>query len=85
LAMTRGARGVLRADVAVSISGIAGPAGGTPQKPVGTVWMAWEGPETIEVKRFQFSGDRLAIKEQAVREALEGLLVLVASRKKDPA
>ncbi|MHC1712459.1 MAG: CinA family protein [Solidesulfovibrio sp.] len=85
LAMTRGARGVLRADVAVSISGIAGPTGGTPQKPVGTVWMAWEGPETVEVKRFQFSGDRLAIKEQAVREALEGLLVLVASRKKDPA
>lgn len=85
LAMTRGARGVLRADVAVSISGIAGPTGGTPQKPVGTVWMAWEGPETVEAKRFQFSGDRLAIKEQAVREALEGLLVLVASRKKGPA
>jgi nicotinamide-nucleotide amidase len=74
LAMARGARGVLRADVAVAISGIAGPSGGTPQKPVGTVWMAWEGPDFTEVKRFQFAGDRLAVKGLAVAEAMEGLL-----------
>jgi nicotinamide-nucleotide amidase len=85
LAMTRGTRGVLRSDVAVSISGIAGPSGGTPQKPVGTVWMAWEGPETVEVKRFQFDGDRLAIKRQAVREAMTGLLAIATSKQADPA
>lgn len=78
LAMARGARGVLRADLAVAVSGIAGPSGGTPQKPVGTVWMAWEGPDAVEVKRFTFQGDRLAIKSQAVREALAGALAMTA-------
>jgi nicotinamide-nucleotide amidase len=76
LAMARGARGVLRTDVAVAISGIAGPAGGTPQKPVGTVWMAWEGPDFTDVRRFQFAGDRLSVKRLAVVEAMEGLLAL---------
>jgi len=80
LAMAKGARAILRADVAVSISGVAGPSGGTPQKPVGTVWLAWEGPEAIVVKRFNFPGDRLAIKRQAVREALSGLLAMAEGR-----
>lgn len=74
LAMVRGARGVLRADVAVAISGVAGPSGGTPQKPVGTVWMAWETAHLVEVRRFSFQGDRLSIKRQAVREAMAGVL-----------
>jgi len=74
LAMTRGARGVLHADAAIAISGIAGPSGGTPQKPVGTVWMAWEGPDFTDVQRFQFAGDRLAVKRLAVAAAMEGLL-----------
>ncbi|MYL84392.1 nicotinamide-nucleotide amidohydrolase family protein [Desulfovibrio aerotolerans] len=76
LAMAKGARGVLRADVSVAISGIAGPTGGTPQKPVGTVWMAWEGPQGATVARFEFAGDRLAVKRLAVREALAGVLAL---------
>ena len=84
LAMARGALGVFGADVAVAISGIAGPDGGTPQKPVGTVWMAWEGPFGVEVKRHKFSGDRLSVKDQAARAALEGLLDL-ASRADAPA
>jgi nicotinamide-nucleotide amidase len=84
LAMVRGARGVLRADAAVAISGVAGPTGGTPQKPVGTVWLAWEGPEGKEAKRFHFDGDRLAIKGQAVRAALEGLLLLLGQGPADP-
>jgi nicotinamide-nucleotide amidase len=79
LAMARGARGVLGTDVAVSISGIAGPAGGTPQKPVGTVWMAWQGPDAVEVKRFLFDGDRLAVKRQAAQAAMAGVLELVAA------
>lgn len=74
LGMTRGARGVLHADAAIAISGIAGPSGGTPQKPVGTVWMAWEGPDFTDVQRFQFVGDRLAVKRLAVAAAMEGLL-----------
>ena len=79
LAMARGARGVLATDVAVSISGIAGPSGGTPQKPVGTVWVAWQGPDAVEVKRFRFDGDRLAVKRQAAREAMLGVLALAAA------
>ena len=74
LAMARGVRGVMRADVAVAISGIAGPDGGSPQQPVGTVWMAWEGPDFTDVQRYQFAGDRLAVKRLAVAAAIAGLL-----------
>jgi len=77
LAMAKGARGVIGSEVSVAISGIAGPSGGTPQKPVGTVWMAWEGPDVAEVKRFLFAGDRLAVKRLAVREAMAGVLAVV--------
>ena len=84
LAMARGALGVFGADVAVAISGIAGPEGGSPQKPVGTVWMAWQGPFGVEVKRYQFAGDRLAVKDQAASAALAGLLDL-ATREAPPA
>ncbi len=77
LAMARGARGILRADMAVAVSGIAGPTGGSPQKPVGTVWLAWEGPFGVDVKRVQLSGSRLDIKRQSAHAALEGLLSLV--------
>lgn len=79
LAMALGARGVLRADITVAISGIAGPAGGTPQKPVGTVWMAWQGPDGADVRLFQFAGDRLAVKRQAVQEAMSGVLAMAAA------
>lgn len=72
------AEGVLqhsRADVSVSISGIAGPAGGSKDKPVGTVWIAWAslGQPTI-AQCFLFAGDRLAIRQQAVWIALDGLI-----------
>ena len=77
-AMARGAQRRSGARYAVAVSGIAGPGGGTPQKPVGTVWMAWESPEAVEVKRFTFAGDRLAIKRQSVREAMAGVLALAA-------
>lgn len=76
LAMARGTLGVLRTDVAVAISGVAGPSGGTPQKPVGTVWIAWQGPGGVAVRRFQFDGDRLAVKRQAAREAMAGVLAM---------
>jgi len=76
------AQGVLahsRADVAVAISGIAGPGGGTPDKPVGTVCFAWAaraGFEEVVTRRFD--GDRDAVRRHAVRYALERLLDLLA-------
>jgi len=72
------AAGVLahsRVQIAVAVSGIAGPDGGTPAKPVGTVWLAWAvRDEPVRTRRFQFAGDREAVRQQAVRVALEGML-----------
>ncbi len=75
VAMAEGAVNRSRASLSVSVSGVAGPGGGTPQKPVGTVWMAWhlDGIGT-ESRCFQFTGDRQAVRQQAVVEALNGLL-----------
>lgn len=72
------AEGVLKhskADVALAITGIAGPDGGTAQKPVGLVWFAWakKGAET-KVKRYVFAGDREAVRHHAVFFALNQLL-----------
>lgn len=62
------------ASIGVSISGIAGPGGGTEKKPVGTVWMAWARPgRVLEAVRFNFKGDREAVRRQAVYEALTGI------------
>lgn len=67
------------ASLGVSISGIAGPGGGTTDKPVGTVWIAWAKPGVvIESMRFQFKGDRAAVRRQAVEEALNGVQRLLA-------
>lgn len=66
------------ADLALSVSGIAGPDGGSAQKPVGTVWfaLAWtgEGDLRVEARRAQFAGDRAAVRQQAVAYALGWLL-----------
>lgn len=72
------ARGVLQlssANIAVAISGIAGPGGGSPEKPVGTVWFAWA-KATGEIRAIQkkFDGDRAAVQKQSVIFALQGLL-----------
>jgi nicotinamide-nucleotide amidase len=75
------ARGVLAnsdARVGVAVSGIAGPDGGSEDKPVGTVFFAWvrEGGEPL-VQRLQFAGDRNEVRHQSVRVALERLLELL--------
>lgn len=77
-AMARGACGHSGAQLAVAVSGIAGPDGGRPNKPVGTVWVAWQAGERSFSCRCQFAGDRSAVREQAVVRALEGLLRLTA-------
>lgn len=62
------------ADIGISISGIAGPGGGTEDKPVGTVWIAWATPGLlVEALRYQFKGDRNQVRMQAVAEALRGI------------
>jgi len=71
------AQGALRgapAQWAVAVTGIAGPDGGSPDKPVGTVWFAWAGPDHLQTLKRQFEGDRAAVREASVRVALEGLV-----------
>jgi len=63
-----------RADVSLAITGIAGPGGGTGEKPVGTVWFAWAGKNReTRTGRHRFDGDRTAVRRQAVETALLGL------------
>ena len=68
------------ADVALAVSGIAGPDGGTLEKPVGTVWFAWgikQGPTLAQ--RYQLPGDRQNVRELSIRIALQGVINLLAS------
>jgi nicotinamide-nucleotide amidase len=72
--MSEGALRNSRANVAVSISGIAGPAGGGVDKPVGTVWFSWTGTrQETKTLHKRFRGDRNTVRRQAVITALEGL------------
>lgn len=77
--MAAGALARSRAQVSVAISGIAGPGGGTLEKPVGTVCFGWalQGGAT-STERHRFDGDREAVRAQAVRHALQGLLKRLA-------
>lgn len=73
--MANGARKAAGADYAIAVSGIAGPDGGTPEKPVGSVWFAIAGPAQRTVTQLQvFKGDRDAVRRQSVGFALQTLL-----------
>jgi nicotinamide-nucleotide amidase len=75
VAMAEGALARSRADWALAITGVAGPAGGSAEKPVGTICLAWaarDGRTATETRHF--SGDREAVRAQSVARALEGLL-----------
>ena len=74
VAMAEAARARTGADLAVAVSGVAGPDGGTAEKPVGTVWFAWAGPGRTRAERRQLPGGRERIRRLAVEYALEGLL-----------
>ena len=71
LEMARGARRILNADVAVSISGIAGPGGGLPNKPVGTTWIGLGTSDGVWTHSRQFEGDRMENKAASAEVALQ--------------
>jgi PncC family amidohydrolase len=71
LEMARGVRNGMGADIGISVSGIAGPTGGTPEKPVGTVWIGLSSARDEYAQNFLWSGDRLAVKEQSAHTALK--------------
>ena len=74
LEMARGVRERMKGDLAVSVSGIAGPGGGTPEKPVGTTWIGLVAADGEWAQLFQFSGDRVENKAFAAEAALHLLL-----------
>lgn len=79
LEMARGALIRSRADISVAVSGVAGPGGGSADKPVGTVWIAWaQGPDWSRAERFQFTGDRGAVRDATIEAAVEGLIARLA-------
>ena len=74
LAMVRGALARAPVELAVAVTGIAGPGGAVPGKPVGTVWLAWGTARGVTAERLQLSGDRDAVRMAAVRAALRRLI-----------
>jgi len=78
-AMASGVLSHSLADYAVSVTGVAGPGGDSDEKPVGTVWIAVASAERLESKRYQFDGDRQAVRDATLRSAIEALLDLIDS------
>ena len=72
--MAAGAIAASGADLAVAVSGIAGPTGGTPDKPVGTVWIAWAAADRAAAVCEHFPGDRAAVRAATIDTALRGLV-----------
>ena len=64
-----------RAQVSVAVTGVAGPTGGSAEKPVGTVWFGWSVDGAVRTERRRFEGDRAAVREATVRYALQTLLM----------
>jgi PncC family amidohydrolase len=83
LEMANGIRHELKADIAASITGIAGPGGGMPNKPVGLVWMAISSPIGDRVFRYIFKGDRIEIKKSAAEQILRLLVTHINEMKLD--
>jgi PncC family amidohydrolase len=74
LEMARGARRVLDTDIGIAVSGIAGPGGGIPEKPVGLTWIGLSAPDGEWARVFTWQGDRLQNKAQSAEAALQVLL-----------
>ena len=76
--MAAGALRRSQATVTVSVTGIAGPGGGTREKPVGTVWFAWAAKNNpVQSRMFRFKGDRYEVRRQTVAMALQGIIDLL--------
>lgn len=80
LAMVNGALANSDADIAVAVSGVAGPSGGSEEKPVGTVWIAWGDKisKQTQSKRYLFAGDRSAVRQQTIVAAMHQLITWTA-------
>lgn len=79
--MAGGALRYSAAQLALAVSGIAGPDGGTPDKPVGTVWFAWRIKNSVmHTQRHQLAGNRSEVRAQAERIALQGVIDLLNRR-----
>jgi PncC family amidohydrolase len=74
LEMARGVRRAMAADIGLSVSGIAGPGGGIPEKPIGLVWIGLSAAEVDEAWQFNWPGNRLQVKEQSAQQALQLLV-----------
>lgn len=73
-AMAQGAVDHAHAQLAVAVTGVAGPGGGSADKPVGTVWFGWSVNGHTDAECLRFDGDRAAVRQQTVEHALKGLL-----------
>ena len=89
-AMACGAKQVLESDIAIAVTGIAGPTGGTEEKPVGTVWFAWALPEklskhgnTVITDKQVFAGSREDVRLSTVLHALEKIKQILAEHKRN--
>ena len=76
-AMVLGAIAHSHAQVAVAVTGVAGPTGGSPAKPVGTVWFGFALPGQVLTEKCHYDGDRAAVRQATVRHALERLVELL--------
>ncbi|RFO96103.1 damage-inducible protein CinA [Rhodoferax lacus] len=76
-AMAQGALQQSLAQVSVAVTGVAGPSGGSADKPVGTVWFAWGLPGAVHSEMRRFNGDRAAVRAATVQHALQRLLTLL--------
>ncbi|MDB5868528.1 MAG: CinA domain protein [Polaromonas sp.] len=77
-AMAQGALAHSRAQAALAVTGVAGPGGGSADKPVGTVWFGWATPAGVVSEMRRFNGDRAAVRQATVGHALQRLLALLA-------
>jgi nicotinamide-nucleotide amidase len=77
-AMAEGAVARSRAQLSVAVTGVAGPTGGSAEKPVGTVWFGWSVAGHSHTEHMRFDGDRAAVRQATVRHALAGLLARLA-------
>lgn len=82
-AMAQGALAHSRAQLSVAVTGVAGPSGGSDDKPVGTVWFGWSVEGTVHTEQQHFDGGRAAVRAATVRHALGGLLALLGAHRAD--